>query len=610
MCGIFGFTGESDVDLLRRMGAVLSHRGPDDEGFYKDDLVSLGNRRLSIIGLSMGRQPLYDESGDVVLVYNGEIYNYLLLREELERRGHRFATDSDGEVICHLYQEMGEALVGRLTGMFAFALWDRSRGRLVLARDRLGIKPLFWTELGGRFLFASEVKAFFQAPGFVREVDAGALDALITLRYVPGVRTLFRGVSSFPPGYVGVWTAGGGLDLRRYWEVSVKGTRRESASALVDEFCELFSGAVESHLMSEVPLGATLSGGLDSSLVVALMSRIVDRPVKTYSIGFGGPGDERVFARMVADHCHTDHTEFSESVESFTEHLPRLLWHIEEPTSGALLPTLFLAARAAEHVKVMLVGEGADEIFGGYIRFKTAAGPFGWLPGPMGRWAYLKGVNAITAGEKRRLMTPGGPGREENGRLLNGHLNGAFLRYGSRRRQDLLCYEQREQLPNYHLSRVDRLTMAYSVEARVPYMDHQVVEFANSLPARLKLRRFTEKYLLRQAALRYLPREIVFRKKQGMSTPVEAWYGKGLRELGAEVLSESALRRRGYFQSRYVKRLFDRAGGRHVLVNETDKLNLLMMIEYWHRLFIDPVRFEPRDERGVLYSPMYGAAGG
>ncbi len=610
MCGIFGFTGAGDEILMRAMAAVLNHRGPDHEGIYSDESVSLGNRRLSIIDVAGGDQPLFDESGDVIAVYNGEIYNYLPLRDELERRGHRFATDSDGEVICHLYEEHGPDLVTRLSGMFALALWDRSRRRLVLARDRLGIKPLFWSQVGGRFFFASEIKAFFQAPDFIRDVDRAALDALITLRYVPGSRTLFRGVRSFPPGHVGVWTAEGGLALDRYWGASVKGERRESVPRLVDEFCDLFSRTVESHLMSDVPLGATLSGGLDSSLVVALMSRVMDRPAKTYSIGFGGSGDERVFARLVADHCGTDHTEFSESVEYFSENLPRLLWHAEEPASGALFPTLFLARRASEHVKVMLVGEGADEIFGGYVRFKTAAGPLGWLPGPVGRWAYLKGVNAITPGEKGRLMAPAWRGPEDGPNLLDERFNGSFSRFGARRREDLLAFEQADQLPNYHLSRVDRLTMAYSVEARVPYLDHRVVEFVNTVPVRYKLRGFTEKYLLRLAASRYLPRKIVDRRKKGMSTPVEAWYGRGLKELAGEILIEAARKRRGYFQGAYLRRLFSRAGGRHLFVNETDKLNLLMMIEYWHRVFIDPEQFVPSGEHGALYSPVLFETGG
>lgn len=589
MCGIFGFTGARDPLLAGRMAELLGHRGPDDRGWAETPGATLGAARLAIVGVGNGRQPLRSEDGGVVLVANGEIYNHAALREGLERRGHRFATDTDIEVIVHLYEESGVEAIGRLEGMFAFALWDGSRERLLLARDHCGMKPLLYAEHEGRLLFASEAKAILAPTGMPRAVDAGALDALLSFWLVPGDRTLFAGVRRLPPGH---WMCVEGdpprRTLRRWLPQPVPAPPPGDPPAA---FRRLLAAAVESHLAAAVPQAFALSGGLDSSTVVALARRILGRPVRTFAVGVRGAGDERPFARAVAEHCGTDHLEIECEPHELLDRLPRVLWHLEEPSNGPLAANHLMFERIAPEARVVLVGEGADEILGGYARLKTAAGPLAWLPPPLARRAYL-GRGQLLGGRRalyrdRFLAALPDPG------LGEAELRGVFAAWGSRRREALLAFEQGVMLPASHLARLDRLAMAHSVETRLPFLDRAVAEFARRAPDRWKIRMRGEKLLLREAARGLLPEAVRLRPKYGMRDPAHLWLSSGLVELAREYLGAATLERRGYFRERCVRGILGRIAGPRRRPFDHWHLNLLLAIEAWHRLFIDPPRLDP-----------------
>jgi asparagine synthase (glutamine-hydrolysing) len=594
MCGIFGFTGPSAPRLLGEMAQRLRHRGPDDQGTHESTGISMGTDRLAIVGVADGRQPLFSEDGNLVLVINGEIYNSGGLRAGLERLGHRFATSTDGEAVLHLYEEEGEAAFVRLEGMFALALWDERRSRLLLARDPMGMKPLFFVRHDGRFAFASEVKALLCLPGLERQVDLAALSGLLQHGIVPGDRTLFEGVRRLPPGHLLRLEPAGDARPERYFRLPEPGgaelSRSENRTDPVPEFVRLFTRAVESHLMSEVPLGASLSGGLDSSLVVAAMSRVTGAAVKTFSIGFPGERDERPFARLVADHCRTDHREVTCSGKDVLRTIPRLLWHLEEPRNGPLLPNHLLFEKAAEEVRVVLVGEGADELFGGYLRFKTALGPLGFFPAPLGRAAYLAAQRGGT--EDRAAFLPAL--REGLERLPSDEaLRQVFLRHGERRGQALLGFEQEERLPNGHLMRVDLLSMAHSVEARLPFLDRRVVEFANRLPLGWKTRLRGEKRILRAAARSFLPAAICDRPKHGQRNPILLLDRSGFLDLARDLLHPDTVKRRGIFRSSHLQKLLRRVERGRPLPFDHSRLNQFVLIEAWYRIFIDPAEVVP-----------------
>jgi asparagine synthase (glutamine-hydrolysing) len=554
----------------------------------------MGTDRLAIVGVADGQQPLFNEDGSLVLVVNGEIYNSAGLRAELERLGHRFATSTDGEVILHLFEEEGKASFSRLEGMFALALWDQSRRRLLLARDPMGMKPLFFVRHDGRFAFASEVKALLCLPELPRRVDVSALSSLLELGMVPGDRTLFAGIGRLLPGHLLWLEASGEVRQAPFWRLPAPGVpadgRRGVDADPVPEFVRLFTGAVESHLMSEVPLGASLSGGLDSSLVVAAMSRATGAPVKTFSVGFPGEVDERPFARIVADHCRSDHREVTLSGQDVLRTIPELLWHSEEPVQGPMFPNHLLFERAAEEVKVVLVGEGSDELFGGYLRFKTSLGPLGYLPAPLGRAAYLA---ARRGGTEARVALrpelhnsfPPPPWHEALGQV--------FLRRGQARSQALLGFEQAERLPNGHLMRVDLISMAHSVEARLPYLDRGVVQFANRLPLAWKTRLRGEKRIVREAARAFLPAVICDRPKLGQSNPLRTFVRSGFLDLARDLLRPATVERRGLFRSAYLERLLRRVERGLLLPFDLSRLNQFVLIEAWHRVFIDPAEVVP-----------------
>ncbi len=588
MCGIAGFAGFDDPALLRRMTRLIAYRGPDDEGYFEDTGIGLGHRRLSIIDLSTGHQPIWSEDETAVIVFNGEIYNYRELREDLEKRGVRFRTHTDTEVIVNLYQVHGDGCAALLNGIFAFAIWDAPRRRLFLARDHLGVKPLVYHARDGVLLFASEAKAILPWPGYRARLNVEALRENLAWSYVPGDETFFEGIRKLPPGHTLTFEQGRAT-VRPFWTLDTGDADREDLGeeAYASGLIELLQDAVRRQMVSDVPLGATLSGGLDSSTIVALMSRVAERPPVTFTIGFGGQKDELDHARRVADHCRTEHHEFIVDPGRFTETLPQVLWHLEEPILSSIMPTWYLGEAARKLVTVILIGEGADEIFAGYRRLWPVADRFrGLTPAAFKQAWYFWHFSSFGADRDDPLWSAGA-----RARLAPVGPVERYYRPAMRARRDqlngLLLHEQRYELPDFQLHRIDRLTMAHSVEARVPFLDPRLVEFTNRMPSRYKLRGNTEKYILRRAARELLPASILDRRKQGLGTPLIPWFRSGLYDIARDLLSPANLRARGLFEPAAVERLFDTSKETTWHREDLGKLFKLLMVEMWHRQFID-----------------------
>ena len=553
MCGICGIidpggSGLDARDLVRSMAQRLAHRGPDGEGFWDTPHGSLGHRRLSIIDVAGGAQPIFNETGSVGVILNGEIYNFAQLRTELLQRGHRFRTRSDTETIVHGYEEWGGAVVDRLRGMFAFALWDGSRQRLLLARDRLGIKPLYyWRDPDtGRLAFASEIKALFAHPGVPRSPNTARLSEYLLFRYVSGAETMFLGIRELEPGHVAECDRDG-LRLTRYWTPG-EAHRAPALRTAIEEGRALFEDAVRSHLISEVALGTITSGGLDSSLVSAIAARATDGPIDTFCLGFEDPAlDERPYAREVARRIGSRHHETVLTPGTFVSELEELTWMHDEPLShpnAIAMHRVFHLARREVGITVLLSGEGADEVFGGYDwyaassrrdRIRRLLGDR--LSGQLLR-ALLRGPARDLAGPDYLLLA-NALGRDPELRELPGVLEAVQHR---RAEYGALCsdtggmfrYDQQTYLQPL-LQRQDRMSMAVGLEARVPFLDHPLVEWANALRTGVKLGRGTPKRLLRRIAETSLPREIIFRPKVGFALPLAEWLRGPLRERLATV---------------------------------------------------------------------------
>ncbi len=632
MCGfalVFDPTGAPpDPEWLSAAAASLEHRGPDGVGFHLENGLGMAFRRLSIVDLATGGQPLANEDQTIWIVYNGEIYNHLDLRRELEARGHRYRTRSDTESIVHAYEEWGEACVERLRGMFAFALWDRPRGRLFVARDRLGIKPLYHAEADGRFVCASEVKALFAFPGVPRRVRLSGLAEHLTLRYAAAPATLFEGIEKLPPAHT--MTVGReATQLRRYWSVPYEPKHRPSDEEALEELEARLTESVRLRLMSEVPLGALLSGGVDSSLVVRVMSRLLQRPVQTFSVGFDAPGSfsELPYARMVAKHCETDHHEIVVGHQDVLDELPRLAWHQDEPVSEpAAIPTFMVSRLARKTVTVVLTGEGGDELFAGYPKYaaEPLARALAGLPGPLRNLLLDHGVDRLPFGfrklqvvarsarfrdEAERLSAWfSGLAGEERTRLLSPELTihdsaaarafaAALETTRARRLLDrMLDVDLRLWLSDDLLMKMDKMSMAASVEARVPILDHPLVEWAACLPPRFKVRGAEGKVLLKRLARRWLPREVVDRPKVGFTVPLSPWFRGPLRDWVTETLLSPTCLSRGYYRPEVLRHYVeDHLEGRRDRARE---LWTLLTLELWHRAYIDQV---PR--ASVPYEP-------
>jgi asparagine synthase (glutamine-hydrolysing) len=627
MCGIAGVVGREavDRDALVRMTQVLRHRGPDDEGFfvrgYGDGVgVGLGFRRLSIIDLETGNQPISNESGSLQLVFNGEIYNFVALRDGLEAEGHVFATRADTEVLVHLYEELGPRCVERLNGMFAFALWDEDRRELVLARDRFGKKPLYYADLGGTFLFGSELKALREHPMCPDEIDAEALSHYLTLEYVPTPLSILRGVRKLPAGHLLRWRDGR-VSIERWWDLAFTEGDERTDEEYVEEFRMHLRAAVRRRLMSDVPLGAFLSGGIDSSSVVAMMvEELPSTSVKTFTIGFGERSfDESEHGRRVASHFGTDHHEDVFTPRAMIDLLPTVVDFLDEPFADAsVLPTYLLSRFTRESVTVALGGDGSDELLAGYPTFPAdRAAQLYRVPHGLHRRVvipladrvpvstanfsfdfklkrFLRGAGETVDARHATWLGSFTPADQE--RLLRGRPADVFATQravlesapSANWVERLVYLYATTYLQDDILVKVDRASMASSLEVRAPFLDVELVEFLGSVPARLKLRRSDTKHLLKRAMRDALPPGIAARAKKGFGIPLADWLKTDLREQLEDELSPSRVQQQGIFDAREVQRLVsDHLGGRR---DHRKQLWTLLMFQLWHRRWHERVR--------------------
>lgn len=627
MCGICGIVNIDKIpikeQIVKAMAQAMAHRGPDDEGIYSAPGICLGHRRLSIIDLSSaGRQPLANEDKTVWAVLNGEIYNYKDLRKELEKRGHKFTSYSDTEVLVHLYEEKGPECVKSLVGMFAFGIWDPKERLLLLARDRIGKKPLLYSYVGGNFCFASEFSALLKSNLIKKEINLEALDYYLTFGYIPAPLTIYKEIFKLMPAHI-LRFKDGRVITERYWQLDYERKIKISEKEAEEEILKLLLDAVKIRLYSDVPLGVFLSGGIDSSLIVGLMSQAYDKRIKTFSIGFDESDyDELKYARNIARHFNTDHKEFIVKPKAL-DVLPMLVEHYGEPYADpSSIPTFYVSKMSKQYVTVALNGDGGDESFFGYERYQAMVYSkildnfpvlfkkplsslfvdtipesidgrkfigkvkrfFEAMPLPMHR-RYIKWIGVFDGDLKKRIYSPGLINSADNfateeffKHCLSG-LNGLGLV------DRLMKLDTSTYLPYDLLVKVDIASMANALEARSPFLDHRLMEFVASLPSHLKLRGFTKKYILKKVATKIIPKENVYRRKHGFGVPIGRWLRADLKDfLCDNLLSPSSLNR-GYFKPEMVKEMVDL----HLSQRKDYGLHLwtFLMFELWHRKFME-----------------------
>ncbi len=620
------------ADLLGRMTDVLQHRGPDDSGTYTSQCqvrnatdatpgVALGFRRLSIIDVEGARQPLSNEDGSVWVIFNGEIYNFAALRHRLEGAGHQFRTRGDGEAIVHLYEDVGVDCFDHLNGMFAVAIWDARKRQLVLGRDRFGQKPLVYRQEAGRLLFASELKSLLQVPGIPRDIDPAAIDQYLTYQYVPHPRTIFQGIRKLPPGHFAIYRRGQ-LKVERYWSPDFNATWQGTEEQALAELQGTLESAVELRMQSDVPLGAFLSGGVDSSLIVAIMRKLASQPIKTFSIGFPVKEyDETSYARQVAEHLHTDHHEFQVTPDAL-DILPKLVWHFDEPfADSSAIPTWYVSQLTRQHVTVSLTGDGGDELFLGYPRYRAMA--LGTSLDRLGPLKHLLGSpfwQSLPCSARQKSKVRQFKRFSESLRLspLQRYLDWICI-FNTQRRAMLYEDSFTEQLPNEDpigflqqtlghiqgrdpvtaialtdlqtylpcdlMTKVDIASMAHALECRQPFLDFRMVELAASFPVAWKLRAGVGKRMLRKAFGHLLPKAIWSRKKMGFGVPLDHWFRAELKELTHDVLLGRRARDRHLFRTENVAELI-----RQHEQGEFDhayRLWALLVLELWTQQWCD-----------------------
>jgi asparagine synthase (glutamine-hydrolysing) len=628
MCGICGIISEAPVEP-RELGAMLraiAHRGPDDEGTFISSGVGLGSRRLSIIDLPAGRQPMTNEAGTIWVIHNGEIYNHPALRQALEQRGHVFRTRSDTEVIVHLYEELGERCVEQLSGMFATAIWDAREQKLVLLRDRLGQKPLFYTHGAGGLLFASEAKSILAVDRHPREMDVESLHDFLSLRFIPSPRTMLRHIHKLPPAHLLIYQHGR-LEVRRYWDLSFRSKLDLDEAEYVSRLRDKLTSAIASHLISDVPVGAFLSGGMDSSMIVAIMARDLKRKFQTFAVGVQEQDfNELPYARLVADQYGTQHVE-SLVESSLIDLLPRMVWHLDEPSDPIAACQYHVAELAARQVKVVLGGDGGDELFAGFDRYHglALAGRYAlvpaWLrehslapllarlpdnfgyknlvqrlrwaqqlaeqPGPGLRYAEATCYFRFNHTAKQALFHPDiweRVGQADSAQVI-------ATQYAHADADDpldrMLYADFMTRLPEHSLMLSDRMSMAHGLELRSPYLDHELVELMAAYPGYMKIHGRELKYVLRKLAVDYLPESIVRRPKQGFMFPVAYWFRDRLYPFLKRFLLESDLVKQGFFREAAVGRLLEEHHrGR---VDHHVRLWMLLNLEVWYQIYIQRV---------------------
>lgn len=631
MCGINGIALSTrsgrrlDQETVIRMRDVIKHRGPDDAGIFVDSRIGLGHRRLSIVDVAAGHQPMTNEDDSLQIIYNGEIYNHADYRDELEERGHVYRTHCDTETILHLYEDHGARCVDYLRGMFAFAIWDAGKKELFIARDRLGVKPLYFTHLDdGSLYFGSEIKTLFQAGALKPELNFKLLPDYLANHATSGEETLYRGVRRLLPGHTLTWRDGE-IEINKYWDVSFVKTADENRSDkdFIAEWAELFRTSVRLRLMADVPLGMFLSGGIDSSAIAAVMSRMVDEPIKTFSVAFAErEANELAYARIVAEAYKTNHHEVVVSPEEFFQALPRLVWHEDEPLAHPSSVALyFVSLLASQHVKVVLTGEGSDELLAGYGRYRKTI-----LNLSMGK-LYRNFAPSVLQGVVRSSVK-GLPASRVRQKLMRSFLSVTpdiesiyfdnFAVFPLAMQSGLLSDKAREQIGvidpyagvrevleqtdakslldrllyadiktylHELLMKQDQMSMATSIESRVPFLDHKLVEFTCSLPERLKLRGGTTKYILREAMKGVLPEQILSRSKMGFPVPIGAWFRGAYKSVIDEYVLSDRATSRGIFNPEFVRSIVDRhqSGSE----NHDERLWALVNFEIWQRQFFD-----------------------
>lgn len=620
ICGIFDFSGRPvDREILDRMTSILQHRGPDGSGKFVSDGIALGHRRLSIIDLGSGSQPMTNEDQTIQLVFNGEIYNFIELREELLQKGHTFKTRSDTEVIVHAYEEWGLDCVTLFNGIFAFALWDRKRQRLVLARDHLGVKPLYYVTIGNRLLFASEIKSLLTDPDCPREVNLKGVGELFTLRYVPSPDTLFRDIKKLPPAHLMV-ASPNGVEIKRYWNWTPQIREDVDERQLIEIYQELVEDAVRLQMRSDVPVGLFLSSGIDSGALLALMSKYGSNPIHTFTIGFeqGERSNETDDAREMALRFGADHTEMIVSSNDYEKYYERYLWDLEEPVGNETAAAFyFVSLIASRKVKVALTGQGADEPWAGYHRYigiklsETYSRLPYWLTNGMVRplvetfgknerlkrgavslnerdilTRLVKIYSFYSAGMKERLFQPWvkeviSPDGHEARQALR-RLQSDVERLDPL--TQMLYVDTRANLPDDLLMVGDKTSMANSLEARVPFLDYRLIEFIETLPPRLKLWGFRGKYLHKKAVEKWLPKNIVYRKKKGFANPVDEWLRSRMRSYVNECLLSDKAAVNRYFCRDFIRETV----GKHEAheQNYLRHIYLLLSFEMWHQKYI------------------------
>lgn len=604
------------------MQQALFHRGPDEDGAFRDDEagVGLGFRRLSIIDVAGSHQPITNEDGQIVLTFNGEIYNYRAVQATLRQQGHTLRTDGDGEVIAHLYEQDGAACVAALRGMFAFAVWDAQRRRLLLARDRLGIKPLYYTVQNDTLIYASEIKSILHYPGVARTMSLDALKMYLAMRYVPAPYTMFTGIYALPPGHILLADANG-VQTHQYWDIDFQEPANPRSEAeYAEELDALMHEIVEMHLMSDVPFGAFLSGGVDSSTIVALMTQYLNEPVQTFSVGFAGvwaDQSELVYAHQVVQHLQTHHRDVIIAPEDISSRAAQVIWHLDQPIGDeATVANYMVASLAGQHVKMVLTGEGGDELFAGYGRYEweqrgaslrqiplwmrgTALGLSRLLPGQRSAKIALYALSHSDEAQRMRnwfaMFNSDMLAALIEGQSLEAHrttvnaeqMYRTYLeRSGTANPINRMLYVDTWMwLVDDLLARGDKTSMAHSLEARVPFLDHKLVEFAARLPTNLKVNHLQRKYILKKVAHELLPETIVYRPKKGFPLPMTDWFRSDLRPFVHDLLAPDTVRRRGLFNPAYVAQLLHE----HEQRSADHSLQIwgLISLELWQQQFLD-----------------------
>lgn len=646
MCGICGklvFHRDATVSpaLIKGMASAISHRGPDDEGYYVSGPIGLGFRRLSIIDLSGGHQPLSNEDGTVHIIFNGEIYNYQELRRYLIAHGHVFKTQTDTETIVHLYEQLGEACVEKLRGMFAFAIWDDRSKSLFLARDRVGIKPLYYLQTPDSVVFASEIKAILADPETKAEVRTSMIDRFLTFDYLPGEETLFKNIYKLPPAHA-LTFRGGKSYKRQYWDLHFEPSHSTIGQAK-SRLLQLLEESVSLHMISDVPVGFLLSGGIDSTAMLGLARGKTSHPLSSYTIGFSDAQvtDERPYARLAAQQYGSEHHETTISANQFAEFLPSYIWHMEDPVCEPPAVALYYISKLAKKfVKVLISGEGGDEAFAGYSNYRNLL----WferlkhLPPPL-RQLFSGGFSLLA-----RFTSSGRSAKYAQ--FLHSRLEDSYYSrtsnpsrffnrewpqfYSSDFAQSvdkkfaaqsatkhlrngqhagplgkMLYVDTKTWLPDDLLIKADKMTMANSIELRVPLLDHKILEFAASLPQSFKVRGFTTKYIAKKTLRGLVPREILERKKAGFPVPYERWLRQDLKDWVRDLLLDAKTAARGYFQKGAVERMLSedlKSGG------YSKEIFDLTVLELWHRQFLDKGQPATRPQ-APPESPCYSAAG-